>query len=648
MNKPGKQLDIKKLSFAGVLITLGIVFGDLGTSPLYVMKAIVNGGGDFNELLIYGSMSCIFWTLTLQTTIKYVIITLRVNNKGEGGIYALFALLQRKSSWAAILTMIGASALFADGVITPAITVTSSIEGFRLINPGIPVITIVLFIFIFLFVMQRFGTTLIGSSFGPIMVVWFSMLCILGFSQLIQHPGVMKALNPAYAYKFLSEYPGGFVLLGSVFLATTGAEALYSDLGHCGLKNIRISWTFVKVALLLNYFGQCAWLMMQGDLQNNINPFYGIMPDWFLLPGILIATAAAVIASQAIISGSFTLISEAISLNFWPKLRISHPTLLKGQVYVPYVNFFLWIACSFVVIFFRESSNMEAAYGLSITLTMIMTTLLLSYYFFQSGVYHKLVLLLIIVFLTIEGSFLIANLHKFSHGGWFTILLAAFFFLIMYGWYFGRKLKNRYVTFTSLSKFIDLFKDLSKDESVHKTATNLVYIIKANKLDQVESKVIHSIFKKQPKRADTYWFLHVDIMDEPDRFEYQVTKIIPGVLIRIDFRIGFKVEPKINMYFKEVLEDLTKSGEIKLESSFESLRKHSLPADFKYVLIDRVMPHDYKLSTIENITLTLHGISRLLCISDVKALELDSANTIEEQVPITIDQPYGQRINRVN
>jgi len=291
---------------------------------------------------------------------------------------------------------------------------------------------------------------------------------------------------------------------------------------------------------------------------------------------------------------------------------------------------------------------MEAAYGLSITLTMIMTTLLLSYYFFQSGVYHKLVLLLIIVFLTIEGSFLIANLHKFSHGGWFTILLAAFFFLIMYGWYFGRKLKNRYVTFTSLSKFIDLFKDLSKDESVHKTATNLVYIIKANKLDQVESKVIHSIFKKQPKRADTYWFLHVDIMDEPDRFEYQVTKIIPGVLIRIDFRIGFKVEPKINMYFKEVLEDLTKSGEIKLESSFESLRKHSLPADFKYVLIDRVMPHDYKLSTIENITLTLHGISRLLCISDVKALELDSANTIEEQVPITIDQPYGQRINRVN
>ncbi|MCX6326181.1 MAG: KUP/HAK/KT family potassium transporter [Bacteroidia bacterium] len=648
MDGTDRHLDIKRLSFAGIIVTLGIVFGDLGTSPLYVMKAIVNGGSEFNELLIYGSMSCIFWTLTLQTTIKYVIITLKVSNKGEGGIYALFALIKRKSSWAAILTMIGAGALLADGVITPAITVTSSIEGLRLFNPEIPVVVIVLLIFAVLFFMQQFGTNVIGGSFGPIMVIWFSMLGILGFSQLSQHPGVLRALNPEYAYRFLSEYPGGFILLGSVFLATTGAEALYSDLGHCGLKNIRVSWIFVKVALLLNYFGQCAWLIMKGGLQNDVNPFYGIMPEWFLLPGIIIATAAAIIASQALISGSYTLISEAISLNFWPKIRISHPTFLKGQVYVSSVNWFLWIACSFVVIFFRQSSNMEAAYGLSITLTMIMTTLLLSYYLLQKGVYHKLVLLLLFVFLTIEGSFLIANLHKFNHGGWFTILLAALFFLIMYGWYFGRKLKNRYVTFTNLNKYIELFNDLSKDDSVAKTATNLVYIIKANRPDQVESKVIYSIFQKQPKRADTYWLLHVDKIDEPNRFDYKVTQIIPGVLIRVDFHIGFKVEPKINLYFKEVLEDLMASGEIKLESSFVSLRKHSLPADFKYVLIDRIMPRDYELSGIENITLALHSISRLLCISDVKALQLDSANTIEEQVPITIDQPLEKRISRIN
>jgi KUP system potassium uptake protein len=646
MNGTDKHLDIKKLSLAGVIVTLGIVFGDLGTSPLYVMKAIVSGGKEFNELLIYGSMSCIFWTLTLQTTIKYVLITLRVNNKGEGGIYALFALVKRKSSWAAILTMIGASALLADGVITPAITVTSSIEGLKLFNAQIPVITIVLLIFAVLFFMQQFGTNVVGGSFGPIMVIWFSMLGVLGFSQLYHHPGVLKALNPEYAYRFLHEYPGGFILLGSVFLATTGAEALYSDLGHCGFKNIRVSWIFVKTALLLNYFGQCAYLIINGGLKDGINPFYGMMPSWFLLPGIIIATAAAIIASQALISGSYTLISEAISLNFWPKINISHPTFLKGQVYVSSVNWFLWIACSFVVIFFRESANMEAAYGLSITITMIMTTLLLSYYLFQKGVYHKLVMLLLIVYLTIEGGFLISNLHKFSHGGWFTILLASIFFLIMYGWYFGRKLKNRYVTFTNLDKYIDLFKDLSKDTSVPKTATNLVYNIKANWPDQVESKVIYSIFQKQPKRADTYWFLHVDRIDEPDRFDYQVTQIIPGILIRVDFRIGFKVEPKINLYFKEVLEDMTKSGEIKLESSFTSLRKHSLPADFKYVLIDRVMPRDYKLSSLENFTLSLHGISRLLCISDVRALQLDSANTIEEKVPITIDQPIEKRIKR--
>lgn len=643
----GKHPDIQKISFAGVVVTLGIVFGDLGTSPLYVMKAIVTGGAEFNELLIYGSMSCIFWTLTLQTTIKYVLITLRADNKGEGGIYALFALLKRKSSWAAILTMIGASALLADGVITPAITVTSSVEGLQMYNPGIPVVAIILLIFAVLFFLQQYGTNIVGSSFGPIMVIWFSMLGILGLTHLVQHPGVLKALNPYYAILFLTEYPGGFVLLGAVFLATTGAEALYSDLGHCGVKNIRISWFFVKATLLLNYFGQCAWLIVNKGLPDGINPFYAIMPGWFLVPGIIISSAAAVIASQALITGSFTLISEAVSLNFWPKVKVLNPTFLKGQVYVPYVNWFLWIACSFVVILFRESSNMEAAYGLSITLTMIMTTLLLSYYFYQKSVSFRLILLLLVVYLTIEGSFLIANLHKFSNGGWFTLLLASIFFIIMYGWYFGRKLKNKYVTFAKLDKYVEMFKELSKDNSVPKTATNLVYIIKANRSDQVESKVIYSIFQKQPKRANTYWFLHVDIKDDPDNFEYRVTHIIPGILIRVDFLLGFKVETKINLYFKEVLEDLYNSGEIKLESSYDSIRKHSLPTDFQFILIDRVMTKDYQLSSIENITLALHNISRLVCISDVKALQLDSTNTIEEKVPININQHPTKRISRM-
>ncbi|HLP74740.1 MAG TPA: KUP/HAK/KT family potassium transporter [Bacteroidales bacterium] len=647
MKEAGRNIDIKKLSFAGLIVTLGIVFGDLGTSPLYVMKAIVRGGSEFNELLIYGSLSCIFWTLTLQTTTKYILIALNADNKGEGGIMALFALIRKKSSWTAVLAMVGGSALLADGVITPAITVTSSIEGLKLINPEIPVVPIVLFLFAILFFIQQFGTNFIGSSYGPMMVIWFSMLGILGFSNLMLHPGIAKAVNPQYAYMFLKEYPGGFILLGAVFLCTTGAEALYADLGHCGKSNIRVSWLFVKLTLLLNYAGQGAWLISKGFPGEEVNPFFGIMPEWFVLPGVLIATAASIIASQAIISGSFTILKEAVSLNFWPKVRVVNPTANRGQVFIPFVNGYLFVACSLVVLFFRQSSNMEAAYGLAITITEMMTTFLLTYYLYLKGFNHRLILIMLMVYFTVEGSFLVANLHKFKDGGWFTLLAASIFFIIMYGWYFGRKLKNRYVTFTSLDKYPDMFRDLSSDESVPKTATNLVYIIKANRQDQVESKVIYSIFQKQPKRADTYWLLHVDNVDEPYRFEYEVKEIIPGVLIRVDFHIGFKVEPKINLYFREVVEDLVASGKFRLESSYPSLRKHAQPPDFKYVLIDRIMPRDYKLSTVENFTLALHNISRMVGISDIKALQLDSANTIEEQVPITIDQPVQTRIKRI-
>jgi KUP system potassium uptake protein len=641
------KVDINKLSGAGLLVTLGIVFGDIGTSPLYTVNAIVLGSsGSFNELLIYGSLSCVFWTLTLQTTIKYIIITLRADNKGEGGIFSLFALIRRKSSWAAILTMVGGGALLADGVITPAITVTSSIEGLRLISPHIHVVPIVLIIFIFLFFMQQFGTNVMGVSFGPVMVIWFLMLGILGFSQLIQHPDVLRALSPLFAVRFLSEYPGGYILLGAIFLCTTGAEALYSDLGHCGRENIRVSWIFVKATLLLNYFGQGAWLMMHYNPLTNISPFFSIMPGWFLLSGIIISTVAAIIASQALISGSFTLISEAISLNFWPKIRIINPTHVQGQVYLPLVNWSLFIMCSLVVLFFKESANMQAAYGLAITITMIMTTILLSSYLRQERVKRRYVILLLVVFLTIEFGFLIANLHKFMYGGWFTLLLAVLYFLIMSGWYFGRKIKNRHISFYKLADYIELFKDLQKDKTVPKIATNLVYLIKANHQDQVESKVLQSIFNKDPKRANLYWFIHVDRVDEPNRFEYKINHIIPGVLIRVDFHIGFKVDPKINLYFTEVLEDMVKSDEISLESSYDSLKKHGLEGDFTYVLIERIMPPDSKLSKTENFVLSLQRLLTNISISDVRALHLDSSNTVIEKVPIVFNQPLEKRINR--
>jgi KUP system potassium uptake protein len=611
------------------------------------MKAIVNSAGEFNKLLLFGALSCVFWTLTIQTTIKYVIITLQADNKGEGGIFALFALIRRKSTWAAILTMIGGGALLADGVITPAITVTSSIEGLKLLNPTISVIPIVLIIFAILFFVQQFGTNIVGIAFGPVMVIWFLMLGVIGFSQLIHYPDILQALSPVWAVRFLSEYPGGFILLGAVFLCTTGAEALYSDLGHCGRKNIRISWIFVKIMLLLNYFGQGAWLMMNYTHSKEIVPFFAMMPGWFLLAGIIIATAASIIASQALISGSFTLISEAVSLNFWPQIKILNPTNIRGQVYIPFVNWSLWIMCSLVVIFFKESSNMEAAYGLAITITMIMTTLLLSYYLYQKGVDRRIAILTMVVFLTIEISFLISNLHKFRYGGWFTLLLGTIYALAMYGWYFGRKIKNRHISFINLENYLEVFKDLKHDRTVPKFATNLVYIIKANRQDQVESKVIYSIFKKQPKRAETYWLLHVDRVDDPNRFEYKVNHIIPGVLIRIDFHIGFKVDPKINLYFKEVLEDLLDSGEIKLESSFDTLRKHGFTGDFRFVLIDRIIIRDFKLTNRENFILAIRSLVRHLSIPEERALQLDSTRTIVEKVPIIIDQPVKKRIIRM-
>ena len=640
--------DIKKLSLAGLIVTLGIVFGDLGTSPLYTMRAIIIGGSNnFNQLLIYGGLSCIFWTLTLSTTIKYVLITLRADNNGEGGIFALFALIKQKSSWPAILTIIGGAALLADGVLTPSITVTSAVEGLKLINPGIHVVPIVLLILAMLFLIQQFGTNFVGSSFGPIMLIWFSTLGILGFSQLILHPGILAAINPVYAYRFLAHYPGGFILLGAVFLCTTGAEALYADLGHCGRKNIQAAWIFVKVTLLLNYFGQGAWLMMHIESGAYVNPFFEMMPRWFLIPGVILATSAAIIASQAIISGSFTLISEAVSLNFWPKIRILHPTYVRGQVYLPTINWFLWIATSLVVLFFGVSTNMNAAYGLAITITEIMTTFLLSFYLFQKGLNHRLVLTLFMTYITIEGSFLIANLHKFTSGGWLTFILAFLYSLIMVSWYFGRKIKNRYITFADLDKYLDLFKDLSKDESVPRLATNLVYIIRANRHDQVESKVIYSIFQKQPKRADTYWLLHVDRVNEPNTFKYNVTQIIPGILIRVDFRIGFKVEPKINLYFREVLEDLQNSGEIKLQSSYESLKMHDFEGDFKFILIDRIMSRDFKLSNWENFILSINSVVRKISLTDLRTLSLDTTNTIIEQVPITTDQSLSYRIKRL-
>lgn len=623
-----------KVTMAGLLITLGIVYGDLGTSPLYTIRAILNGASTINESFVLGAISCVFWTLTLQTTFKYIIITLRADNKGEGGILSLFALLKKRNKWLYLIAIVGACALLADGIITPAITVTTAVEGLRLFNPDIPVLTVVVVIISVLFAAQQFGTSFLGKSFGPIMFFWFSMLGVLGISQIIYFPEVLLAINPLYAVKLLAEYPNGFVLLGAVFLCTTGAEALYSDLGHCGIRNIRMSWIFVKTTLLLNYFGQGAWIINHpSQITANVNPFYAIMPDWFLIPGILVATAAAIIASQALISGSYTIISEAISLNFFPKVRIHYPTDVKGQMYIPLINSVLWAGCCFVVLYFRESSGMEAAYGLSITIAMLMTSVLLMYYL-RGKLPLYLHILVGLAFFTIELSFLAANLTKFTKGGWISVLIAGLFVLVMYSWQKGRRIKNSFITFVSIRKYLPIIEDLSKDMTVPKYASNLVYVTHANYNMQIENKILFSMLRKQPKRADVYWLLHVDIVDDPHATEYEVHQLIPGVLIRVDLRLGFKVPTKVNLYFHNIVHELMNNKEVDLVSHYPSLREHNILSDFRYIIIDRVPNKDYEFGNSQKFVMDLFFIIRKIGLTDVKYLGLDSTNVSVEEIPL--------------
>jgi len=638
---------INRITTAGVLVSLGIIFGDLGTSPLYVMRAILGGASQITDTFIMGGLSCVFWTLTLQTTLKYIVITLRADNKGEGGIFALFALVRRKAKWAYVFAIIGGCTLLSDGIITPAITIVSAVEGLNLINPRLPVVPIALVIITGLFFIQKFGTGVVGRSFGPIMLIWFTMLGTFGLMQIVYLPSIFKAINPVYAYHFIHDFPQGFLLLGAVFLCTTGADALYSDLGHCGLGNIRASWTFVKICLILNYFGQGAWILNNASAVNQwTNPIFAIMPHWFLIPGIFIATVAAIIASQAMITGSFTLISEAISLNFWPKIKINYPTNIKGQMYVSSINWILYFCCMFVVIFFQKSTNMEAAYGLTINITMLMTTILLSVHMRQRHVPYPLIAFFLACYLSIELTFLAANLGKFIHGGWFTFLIGSFLFGVMYVWFNGRKIKNSFIEFVKIGNYTEVIKALHSDNSIPKYATNLVFLTKANTSSDIETKIIYSMLNKQPKRADVYWLLHVDILDEPHVLEYKITHLIPHILIKIDFRIGFKVQPRVNLFFRQVLDEMSRDKEIDMISRYESLRRFKVPGDFRFVVIDRIQNYDFDFPPKEQFIMDMYAIFKRFGITEVKALGLDTSNVSVESVPLYIDKDIPTLLTR--
>ena len=639
-----------KITAAGLLVTLGIIYGDIGTSPLYVMSAIV-GLKAIDASVIIGAMSLVFWTLTLQTTIKYVIFTLQADNKGEGGIFSLYTLVKKaKRKWLIFPAIIGGCCILGEGIITPPISVASAVEGLRLIPrfAEIPTIPIVIAIITGLFVIQQFGTKFIGKFFGPVMLIWFVTLGVMGIIGLSQNLTVLKALNPYYGINLLINHPGAFWLLGSVFLCTTGAEALYSDMGHCGRKNIRISWIFVKLMLVINYMGQTAWLLSNdGKTLDGRNPFYSIMPDWFLPIGIGIATVATVVASQALISGSFTLINEAMRLNFWPKVGIKYPSDEKGQMYIPSINWLLYFGCVAVVLFFREAKNMEAAYGLTIILGMIMSSRLLAF-FMRIKKYPKWFLYLFIsIYILVEGAFLIALLEKFPKGGYITLLIALFLAGIMGCWYIAKLIRQRYTDLVPLDKYTQMLCDLSVDPSIQKYATHLVYMTSANDPLTIESKVIYSILQKRPKKADIYWFVHVDVMDEPYRMDYRVTHIAADDIIRVDFKLGFKVAPKINLMFRKVVEDLVKNKEVDITSRYESLNKNNIIGDFKFVVLEKFLSYENDLPFFEKLILNAYFFLKRFSLSEAKAFGLDSSSVKVEKFPMVISPAKDCNLHRI-
>lgn len=643
-----------------MIVALGIIYGDIGTSPLYVFNAII-GGRVVNDTLIIGSLSCIIWTLTLQTTIKYVILVLRADNRGEGGTFALYALVRRRKKWLVIPAMIGGASLLADGIITPPISITSAVEGLgelpSLHNlPTQTVVIIVLAILTLFFFMQQFGTASIGKLFGPVMFVWFTMLAVLGAVHVSDDLTIFKALSPHYAIEFLRTYPGGFWLLGAVFLCTTGAEALYSDLGHCGRGNIRNSWMYVKTCLLLNYFGQGAYLMshynglkITEEVKSNmgINAFYDLMPHWFIIAGVIIATSAAIIASQAMVSGAFTLISEAMRLNLWPKVRIRYPSEEKGQLFIPAISTMMFLGCAGIVLLFQKSSNMEAAYGLAIIVTMLMTTILFANYLVLHRIKSVWIYIFIVAYLIIEVGYLIALMVKFTHGGYFTLIIGMFMFLIMYIWFRARKIKNRYVEFVRMEHYVPKIQELSNDKSVPKYATHLVYLTSANNPKEIEHKIIYSILNKKPKRADIYWFVHVDTMDDPYTCEYKVDHIIPNDIIRIDFRLGFRMEPRINLMFRKVVEDLVANKEVNIISRYESLASSNTVGDFQFMVMEKYLSQDNELPFIERIIMKFHFWLKDLSLSEERGFGLDVANVTVEKFPLIVAPVTNVKLKRV-
>lgn len=661
------EANTKKISAGMFLVTIGIVYGDIGTSPMYVMKSIVEGNGGLAHVdtdFIVGSLSLVIWTITLLTTIKHVLIALRADNHGEGGIFALYSLVRNCGKWLIIPTMIGGCTMLADGVLTPAVTVTTAVEGLRSIpimdkvlgSGQLVVIIITLTIISALFLIQRSGTSHIGKLFGPVMLIWFLYLGITGIVYSIGDLSILRAFNPVYAVKVLLSpaNKAGIMILGSVFLCTTGAEALYTDMGHVGKENILISWPFVKICLILNYMGQCSWII---NNQNNeslaaiedLNPFYMMLPAAMRPVAIILSALAAIIASQALISGSYTLVHEAASLDLMPHLNVRYPSDTKGQIYVPVVNKLLWIMCFMVVLYFRSGSRMENAYGLAITISMLMMTILFTVYI---GVLHKRLIgavLFAVVFAAIEGVFFISSLGKFTVGGYVAIIISLLILHIMISWYRGTQIERMQSVKLHLVDYAGAIRTLQNDHTIPYCANNLIYLSKGEDFEMIDRDILYSILDKDPKKADAYWFISVNTTDNPFQKEYEVNTLGTDFIFRVNLNLGFKVRQSVNVYLRQIVTDLMKTGELPPQNKEYSIYGPSAIGSFKFCMLRKTIPLEGELSAFDNMLIHTKYFIRRIAGNPLKWFGLETSTVIVEYVPLFLpSRRQTERLERIN
>ena len=655
------------MSAAGLLIAIGIVYGDIGTSPLYVMKSIVegNGGiGNVNRDFIVGSISLVLWTVTLLTTVQTVLIALKATNHGEGGIFALYTLVRKRAKWLVLPALIGGAAILADGTLTPAVTVTTAIEGLKGLKFGgnVPVstqemvIVITVVILLVLFSIQKMGTSIIGKAFGPIMFIWFTFLGVMGVINMAGDWTIIQAINPVYAIKLLfSPYnKAGIFILGSIFLATTGAEALYSDVGHVGKKNIIGSWPFVFVCLSLNYFGQGVWILNNPHFQladgGVLNPFYEMIPINIRLFAIILATIAAVIASQALITGSFTLVAEASGLKFLPRMNINYPSTEKGQIYIPSINKGICVATIAIVLYFQTSAHMEAAYGLSITISMLATTILLYEWLAMKKINPIWNWIFLIFFGVLDIMFMISSLTKFTHGGYVSLFIAGVIGFIMYVWYYGNKVRDKRESrnaYVRLDEYTDMLTNLSHDEDYPTYATNLVYManVKYNKF--VKREILYSILDKRPKRAKAYWFVTVNVTNEPFTAEYAVNTYGTKNVINIQLYLGFKKQTSVNVYIRQIVHDLIADGTIEPQPQKYTTTPGRDVGDFSFVIVNDVISPQTQLVGYEKWLVEARVRLQNLSSNPASWFGLEYADTVIERVPLILGKPNPSYIKRI-